>query len=402
MNVIVHGNKQKSPGEEEAHYSVEQAGCLETDIKEELEAHLSRIGILRTDKGTCALLQPSKDTIRARHSYQYRDKQKRLSQFVVKYIDELLPYFASGKDIVPDRISPRLEIVHSDTRESRLFRLASLTWSVPVSEGFGRRMRLLVWDDHNQKLIGIIGLGDPVFNMRARDEVIGWTSNDRRDRLVHLMDAYVLGALPPYNMLLAGKLIACLIRTTDIVDMFSEKYAKTVGIISGKAKRARLAMVTTTSALGRSSIYNRLRLDGTYYFKSIGYTSGYGHFQIPDDLFLRIREYLKAKGHVYSSNNRYGNGPNWKFRAIRAAMELMGISRDLLRHGIRREVFVSELATNATALLKGDHEIPIYDNLEPAPRVGAKALERWVLPRASRRPEYKYWQKDQLRKAVLP
>ena len=74
--------------------------------------------------------------------------------------------------------------------------------------------------------------------MKARDEIIGWTSTDRKNRLVHLMDAFVLGALPPYNMLLGGKLVACLVRTTEVANLFSERYAETVGIISGKAKRA--------------------------------------------------------------------------------------------------------------------------------------------------------------------
>lgn len=237
MNIIVQGNEEEVLQQGNASFFDSQSTSLETAIKRQLEAHLSCIGILRTEKGTCALLQPNKDTIRARHSHQYQEKRRRLSEFVVKNIDKLLPHFASGKDVEPDRISPRLQLIHSNTPESKLFRLASLTWSVPVSEGFGRRMRLLVWDDHNDKLIGIIGLGDPVFNMKARDEIIGWTSTDRKNRLVHLMDAFVLGALPPYNMLLGGKLVACLVRTTEVANLFSERYAETVGIISGKAKR---------------------------------------------------------------------------------------------------------------------------------------------------------------------
>jgi hypothetical protein len=46
------------------------------------------------------------------------------------------------------------------------------------------------------------------------------------------MDAYVLGALPPYNALLGGKLIACPIRSRDIYDDFNKAYGKTTGIIS--------------------------------------------------------------------------------------------------------------------------------------------------------------------------
>ena len=76
-----------------------------------------------------------------------------------------------------------------------------------------------------------------------------------------------------------------LIRSRDIYDDFSRTYGGTVGIISGKEKKARLLAVTTSSSLGRSSVYNRLKLGGIPYFTSIGYTGGWGHFHIPDDLF---------------------------------------------------------------------------------------------------------------------
>ena len=148
----------------------------------------------------------------------------------------LSKHFANGDEIDPTEVLPRLEIVEADTWQSDLFRLASLTWSVPVSAGFGRRLRYLVWDDNNQKLLGIIALGDPVFNLKVRDELIGWTVKDRAKRLVNVLDAYVLGAVPPYNMLLGGKLVACLVRSKKVRDDFLKKYGKTRGIISKKKK----------------------------------------------------------------------------------------------------------------------------------------------------------------------
>ena len=53
--------------------------------------------------------------------------------------------------------------------EGDLFRAATLLWSVPVSRGYGRRMRYLVMDESNNKLIGLFALGDPVFNLKSRD-----------------------------------------------------------------------------------------------------------------------------------------------------------------------------------------------------------------------------------------
>src|SRR5262249_23759063 len=148
---------------------------------------------------------------------------------------------------------------------SSIFRLATLIWSVPVSNGFGRRLRYLVRDHQNGKVAGIIALGDPVFNLRVRDQKIGWSAATRGERLTNLLDAYVVGAVPPYNQLLVGKAIACLLRSRDIYEDFRTKYGSLSGLISEKNKRSRLLAITTSSSLGRSSIYNRLKLDGIQY-----------------------------------------------------------------------------------------------------------------------------------------
>jgi hypothetical protein len=309
---------------------------------------------------------------------------------------KLLTSFASGSEVVPENIRPRIELVASGTREADLFRFATLTWSVPVSEGYGRRMRFLVWDDSIGKLMGVMALGDPVFNLRVRDEEIGWDASDRRERLVDVMDAYVLGALPPYNSLLCGKLAACLVRTKEVRDCFLERYRGRKGVISRKKKQSSLVMVTTSSALGRSSVYNRLRLGGVSYFESLGFTSGYGHFHVDDDLFSEMREYLKRKRHPYSDNNRFGNGPNWKFRAIRATLEALGVDRDLLYHGIKREVFICRLAKNADRILSGENKRPNYSGLLSVDEVSRLALERWVCPRAQRQPQFAGWRREDI------
>jgi hypothetical protein len=78
-----------------------------------------------------------------------------------------------------------------------------------------------VWEYGHDRIAGIIALGDPVFNLSVRDTLIGWTVEERSHRLVNLLDAYVLGAVPPYNRLLGGKAVACLVRSRNIFDDFS-------------------------------------------------------------------------------------------------------------------------------------------------------------------------------------
>jgi hypothetical protein len=292
-------------------------------------------------------------------------------------------------EVNPADIRPELELVESDTWQSCLFRLAALTWSVPVSQGYGRRMRFLVWDRNINKLIGLIALGDPVFNLHVRDAYIGWDSNDRKERLVGMLDAFVLGSIPPYNRLLGGKLVAALIRSTEVRDAFRAKYHSTKGIISNARKHAELVAVTTTSALGRSSVYNRVKLDTVEYLKQLGFTEGWGHFHVPNDIFDDIRCFLQRRRHAYAKGFKFGDGPNWRLRALRLAMSLIGLRPELLRHGVKREVFIIELASNAREVLRGMRKHPRYDGLLSVAEISNLAKERWMLPRAERFPDFR-------------
>jgi len=367
------------------------ASSLARRIKRRLQTHLRLLGFSKDGQGKLIPFNTSKETYRWTHRSQRSEKLEKTSDFIKRVLPDLQHYFASGIEIQPELIKPVIQEVEKETWESDLFRLASLTWSVPVSAGYGRRMRFLVWDETTWKLIGIFALGDPVFNMSQRDRIIGWDGKMRISRLVNMMDAYVLGALPPYNQLLCGKLIACLIRTKEVKDAFSRKYATTTGIISGKRKNARLACVTTTSSLGRSSIYNRLRLNGTTYFESLGFTSGWGHFQIPDDLFEDMRLYLKKRKNAYSNGHKFGNGPNWRLRAVRKTLDDIGINSDLLCHNLKREIFICRLASNADRFLRGDSTRAFFPDLPSVEEVGAAARERWIIPRAERMPDFRAW-----------
>lgn len=365
-------------------------------LKKKVRRHFQSLGFLRALDGT--LLPPclDKQGYRNMHSHQRAARLDENRKWIDAKATRLIHHFASGAEIDVQKIRPRIEIIRGGTWQAELFRLSSYYWSVPISEGYGRRMRFLVWDEHHQKLIGIFALGDAVFNLRARDEHIGWDHHRRGDAMVHLMDAYALGALPPYNTLLGGKLIASLIRTSDVVEAFRAKYHESVGVISGESKHAQLVAVTTSSALGRSSIYNRLRLDGQQIFSSIGSTSGWGHFHVSDELFDDLRGYLKLRGDASADAHGYGQGPNFRLRLIRKALAKLGLDADLARHGLTREVFFCSMASNALQFLRGEHKRARYDSLPSVESIGDAALKRWVIPRAERMPEFRQWRPEEL------
>lgn len=334
----------------------------------------------------------SKVEIRKFHTTKRVERAASCRKLVDKYGAALLQEFANGPEISPASFNVDLVPVLSDTHESRLFRFASLLWSVPVSQGYGRRMRFLVRDTYNGKLVGIFALGDPVFNLKMRDDFIGWNSNDRQERLYHVMDAFVLGAVPPYNRLLAGKLLALLTLSNELRKEFTKKYRKMESVIAERNKTASLVLVTTTSALGKSSVYNRLQLPNEEQraFMSVGYSGGWGHFHFSDSTFSQLRDWLREQGDKNADGHQYGKGPNWRMRAIRKALELLGFNMDLLKHGVKREIFLAPVAENYKEYLRGEHKMPRYID-RPMQAIVEFYKTRWLIPRAERIDDWKIW-----------
>lgn len=336
----------------------------------------------------------TKDIIRRLHEAQRRERAAKESRLLEKYGNELLSCFAEGREVDPYQIRPELvPIVEADSLEGGLFRAATLLWSVPVSRGYGRRMRYLVMDQQNSKLIGVIGLGDPVFNLKCRDEWISWNAEQRRERLSSVFDAYVLGSVPPYSLILGAKLIGSLVAAEEIRAEFRRRYAHKEGLISKRIKDPHLVLITTTSALGRSSVYNRLKLPGKVDFIRIGTTDGWGHFTVSDELFRQVRSVLKSHGDPYFNNYRFGQGPSWRLRALRKACHLLDVDEGLLRHGIKREVYAVPLAANWRGILLGSETMPRYQSSNVS-EIAAAAIRRWVIPRSERVPDWLCWNRQ--------
>jgi hypothetical protein len=186
-------------------------------------------------------------------------------------------------------------------------------------------------------------------------------------------------------------MIACFLRSQDIYKDFEEKYSNSEGIISKKKKNPHLLAVTTSSSMGRSSVYNRLKLNGTIYMHPIEYTKGWGHFHIPDELFNDLRDFLRIKKHSYADGHKFGQGANWKFRLTKTALNKLGMGSIALKHGIKRQVFISYLAENSKTILKNGIGEPDLSALLSINEISQLALDRWIIKRAERMPDYKKW-----------
>lgn len=298
-----------------------------------------------------------------------------------------LPFFANGDEINPAAINPRIELVQSPL-QSDIFRYACLLWSIPVSAGYGRRMRFLIFDDSNNKLIGVLGLSDPVYCLGVRDSWVGWNNETKRHRLWHTMDAFVLGAIPPYSYLLGGKLVALMATSNIVREHFVSRYKDRVSGILGLVREPHLALLTTTAAMGRSSMLDRFKMDGLHVWKSLGMTLGWGHSHVGKDLFGEITEFMKEKHPDIFGSYKFGGGPNWKLRVMKSCFRDLGIPLGGLKHGIKREVFVAPLASNCREFLTDQSVGPnFYDR--PVSDLTTFFSQRWLMPRAKRDLRYK-------------
>lgn len=343
-----------------------------------------------------AILPPkelSKEIIRELHKTAVEHMIERARKGLFRVEKDLLRYIASGHEVDPLRMSPRLVEVEPGSEHELLFRYARLHWSIPVSSGYGRRLRFLVVDDSNGKLIGLIGLGDPVFSLRPRDEWIGWTPSDRKKRLANVMDAFVLGAVPPYSFLLCGKLVAMLAASDTVRRAFKRKYGGTRTVIRRRVHDGRLVLITTASALGRSSVYNRLRFEDRLLYQSVGFTKGSGEFHFSNGLYGAITEFAKKHCEPTAKQERWGTGFRNRREVIKKCLPALGLSSDWVYHGIEREVFVIPLAENTREFLRGEHTRLRWYGY-PEARLFEHFRDRWMLPRASWDERFRSWSRE--------
>ena len=337
-----------------------------------------------------------KSQLRALHQEAVRHNRARSRAGLERHEDQLLSMVAAGTEVAPEEVNPVLVEVRPRSREELLFRYIRLHWSIPVSAGYGRRLRFVVFDRSNDKVIGIMGLGDPVFGLGPRDRWIGWDLDARKKRLKCVMDLFVLGAVPPYSQLLCGKLVALLATSCEVQEAFRRKYGGRETYISGKTFDGRLALLTTTSALGRSSLYNRLRYGGRTAYESVGFTSGSGDFHFSNGFYGDLRELAARHCEATAKHPSWGAGFRNRRELVRKTLPLLGLSTKLQYHGVRREIFAAPLARNARAFLKGeDDDLKLHDH--SVDDVFAWFRRRWLLPRAGRDDRYRAFDRESYR-----
>jgi hypothetical protein len=319
---------------------------------------LLRLGWEMNFQANRVLIKPpanyDKKTIKDSMQVKREESLAKHAEWIKKHLPIANQNLADGVDVWKSSIEPVMEICES-SKQLDLFRILRFYWSSPYSEYVGRRIKLLVRDNAlpQKPVIGVAALGSSIVHIPARDKWIGWDTKTRTKNLVYTMDAYVLGALPPYNYLLGGKLISYIIASNEVRRIFERKYRGVVTNISERTAN-RLACIFTTSLYGKSSQYNRVKYNGQLLYIPIGQTKGYGTLHLTNETFDAMRELLKARNVLVT--NRFGDGPIWRMRVMRTAADILGFDANfLLRHSFQREIYAVPLACNFKEFLRGEH-----------------------------------------------
>jgi len=317
-----------------------------------------------------------KETIKEAMSVKRDEIISKNKKWIDKHIDLAKSNLANGYDALHSEIDPIIEVCETQ-KQHDLFRILRYSWSSPYSEYVGRRIKLIIRGGAlpNKPVIGIAALGSSIIHIPERDEFIGWNVSTRTKNLIYAMDAYVIGALPPYNYLLGGKLISYILASKEIREIYRKKYKGKVTLIE-KREANKLVGIFTTSLFGKSSQYNRLKYKDELLYKPIGETKGFGTLHLSEETIEKMQEYLKSKKIFVT--NKFGDGPSWTMRVIHKAGEMLGFDPDvLLKHSFKRSIYFVPLGQNWKAFFNDESKRPLFYNYSKDELVNFWK-ERWL------------------------
>ncbi len=210
------------------------------------------------------------------------------------------------------------------------------------------------------------------------------------------MDLFVLGAVPPYSFLLGGKLISLLATSDEVRKAFLQKYSGKRTLISEANQDGRLALLTTSSALGRSSIFNRLKYNERLAYIGVGTSKGYGEFQFTNGLYSAVSQYALKHLTPTAKHVAWGTGFRNRREVMRKFLIDIGLSEEWLNHGIQRGIFVIPLANDSREFLRGEQD-ELEEFRQPLAQIFDYFRGRWLMPRSQWDHRYSQWDPEEWR-----
>lgn len=256
-----------------------------------------------------------------------------------------------------------------------------------------------------------IQLQDPGLSATDLRDVLSKVVRIARSKTVgtEIADLTVCGAVAPYSHLGAGKLVAMLAVSPEVVGEYRRRYKGSPGVIASAmagrpiGRQANLCYVGTTSLYGRRpNQYDRLSMPAelaggssgaTIRFEHIrdasdSHTQGVGTFHFSSGTLKGLERFVSSSKGGWKANNLFGEGTSPKLRGLRDGLLVLGLNAEpLLMHGMERCMYGVKLASNLDRYLLGLDEKPkwVFElETESAKAISAWWMQRWATNRSSR------------------
>lgn len=289
----------------------------------------------------------SKNFLRSIHKKRKLEQLHKYRYFLKNYYSLVREYY-KGVEINPEDIQLEIRFIDPKKKpeEYILFKWWNLVWwSLPYEKSVGRRICYMLFDINHNLPFGLVVLQSPVLYCKARDEYLGITKENRDYWINQSLYGQRIGALPPYNEILGGKMVAMSLSSMEIRKEYRKRYHNKVTSKKRRVLPSRILFLYTLSAYGRSKIYEEL------YYKSrplsifVGYSSGAGTFHIPDKIY---RELLSLLGNV---NTSVFVNPSRKLKLVSKAFKIIGLY-GFEYHNIKRAIYLFPHVYNLIEIIR--------------------------------------------------
>ena len=232
----------------------------------------------------------------------------------------------------------------------------------------------------------------------------------------NIMDVSVCGAIAPYNEILGGKLIATLMASQEVRELFRSRYHakkyRSAAIIASSNKGepvyrdANLMCLTTTSLYGvASSQYNKLKflkkdfpeLENDIIWQEVfknetsHKTKGLGVYHLSDKTSKLLNILTRKKLRYVQVNHKFGEGTSPKLRKLQLGIRCLVNaeksnmpSDDFFAHSIQRKNYV--LFYEKPILEKLLNQSKSYSSIKASKSINIASawIKRWLVKRISR------------------
>ena len=244
-------------------------------------------------------------------------------------------------------LRPKIFLVDNDSAYKDAWLLLRVFGhTMEFSANPGRFLKFLVIDEITNKYLGVVSVGSDVTAIAVRDKYIGWTRDDKfkKHKLNHSAIGTCIMALQPFGYnFLGGKLIASLLTTDVIRNIWEEKYGET------------LVGMSTTSLYGSASMYNNIP-----WWRKMGSSQGKIIIKPDDDIYKEWLDWLREEHRdVYTKLTRTESGrvatsPKQNVLKYIFKQTHANFKEQNLAHGFQRGVYYSLFYENGCEFFRDE------------------------------------------------